>query len=97
MTEVWDTVEYGADLTEDEIIIELFSLCESKAEEFRWIGYESVVAQDIWDCVKSKYKKSGDPLLHRLVNDILSLKPQQLMNYLTMSAWQAPSLNGEFN
>ncbi|MGN7453245.1 post-transcriptional regulator [Paenibacillus pasadenensis] len=90
MTEIHPFREQAGGMSEDEIAAELFVLCESKAEEFRWIGYESVTGPDIWECVHAKYAKSGAPPLYRLVNDILSLKPQQLMHHLTMSAWQNP-------
>ncbi|AJY76094.1 post-transcriptional regulator [Paenibacillus beijingensis] len=72
----------------DELNGEIFTLCESKAEEFRLIGYEQVTAQDIWDCVSDKYAKHGEPPLHQLVNDILSLKTPKFMNFLTMSAYK---------
>lgn len=90
MTEVYPEMDETTNLSADEIAEELFTLCESKAEEFRWIGYESITGTDVWECVKSKYVKSGEPPLHRIVNDILSLKVQQLMNHLTMNAWQSP-------
>jgi hypothetical protein len=61
-------------------------LCLSKAEELRMVGYEHVTSKDVWDCVSSKYEKEGIPPLHKLVNDILSLKATSFMNYLTMSA-----------
>ncbi|CDN42430.1 MULTISPECIES: post-transcriptional regulator [Paenibacillus] len=77
-------------MTEKEMSEEIFALCESKAEEFRWIGYEQVTGTDVWECVQARYIKSGEPLLHKLVNDILSLKATQLMNHLTMSAWKEP-------
>ncbi|MFD2612602.1 post-transcriptional regulator [Paenibacillus gansuensis] len=63
-------------------------LCASKADEFRMIGYEHVTAADIWECSSSKYKKNGTPALHRMVNDILSLKATQLMNHMTMNAYR---------
>lgn len=63
-------------------------LCISKAEEFRLIGYEHVTGEDIWQCVSEKYAKKGQPALHEMVNDILSLKATKFMNYLTMSAFK---------
>ena len=77
-------------MTEEEISEEMHILCESKAEEFQWIGYQNVTAEDVWECVQSRYAKTGEPPLHRLVNDILSLKVTQLMNHLTMNAWKEP-------
>ncbi|MNJ41157.1 Post-transcriptional regulator ComN [compost metagenome] len=64
------------------------SLCRSKVDEFRLIGYEHVTVADIWDCVSHKYEKEGYPELHQLVNDILSLKSTQFMNYMTLSAYR---------
>ncbi|RNB54435.1 hypothetical protein EDM57_17365 [Brevibacillus gelatini] len=62
------------------------SLCQSKAEEFAMLGYENVEAADIWECVTSGYKEI--PPMHRLVNDILSLKPNKYMNYLMMQMYK---------
>ena len=61
-------------------------ICNSKAEEFHMIGYESVTGKDVWDCVSSKYKTL--PPLHKIVNDILSLRPTGLMNWMTLSVWK---------
>ena len=63
-------------------------LCSSKAEEFRLIGYEYVTSTDIWNCISHMYKKEGIPPLHKLVNDILTLKATTFMNYLTISAYR---------
>ncbi|UHA74326.1 post-transcriptional regulator [Paenibacillus sp. 481] len=74
--------------TEQEHVENIELLCESKAEEFRLIGYEQVTGPDVWECVRSKYKKDGEPAIHRLVNDILSLKANQFMNYVTIAAYR---------
>ncbi|MEK3788849.1 MULTISPECIES: post-transcriptional regulator [Paenibacillus] len=66
-------------------------LCQSKAEELRLVGYEYVTSQDVWDCISSGYEKEGVPPLHKLVNDILSLKATKFMNFLTMSALRGSS------
>ncbi|GAA0354825.1 post-transcriptional regulator [Bacillus horti] len=58
----------------------------SKMEEFHLLGYDAVAADDIWECVTSKYKKEW-PMFHQIVNDIYSLKPTALMNWLTMGAY----------
>nr|WP_248930952.1 post-transcriptional regulator [Paenibacillus hamazuiensis] len=63
-------------------------MCNSKAEEFRMLGYEQVTGRDIWDCVSDKYHKTGMPALHRVVNDILSLKVTQFMNWMTMNIYK---------
>ncbi|WP_458121475.1 post-transcriptional regulator [Paenibacillus sp. Z6-24] len=64
------------------------SLCQSKIEEFGMLGYEQLTSDELWDCLNNKYEKQGMPRLHELVNDILSMKPNQLMHYLTMSSYK---------
>ncbi len=71
-----------ADLTK---VIE--ELCTSKAEEFSMLGYENISGKEIWECVHAKYK-DGIPPLHRMVNDILSLKVTQYMNMMTLNAYK---------
>ncbi|MBO9597025.1 MAG: hypothetical protein J7559_04270 [Cohnella sp.] len=66
-------------------------LCESKADEFRMIGYDQVTGADVWECVSDKYHKKGTPSLHEVVNDILSLKVTQFMNFITLNMYR-----GEF-
>ncbi|GAB2672667.1 post-transcriptional regulator [Paenibacillus thermoaerophilus] len=69
----------------EELASGLADLCRSKAEEFRLLGYEAVTPEDIWDCVRERHKGELPPI-HRLVNDILSLKVTQWMNWITMGA-----------
>jgi len=76
------------EMSEKQLNEAIESLCVSKAEEFRLIGYEQVTGRDIWECVSQKYEKEGFPPLHQLVNDILSLKATQFMNYMTISAFR---------
>jgi hypothetical protein len=68
-------------------------LCESKAEEFRLIGYELVNGADIWECVSDKYHKKGTPPLYEVVNDILSLKVTQFMNFITLNMYRGDKRN----
>ncbi|MNJ37579.1 Post-transcriptional regulator ComN [compost metagenome] len=75
-------------LTDEELDQAIIGLCQSKAEEFRLIGYEYITADEVWECVSSKYKKQQLPRTHQLVNDILSLKATQIMNYLTLSVYR---------
>lgn len=75
-------------MTEDELNAMIEDLCESKAEEFRLLGYENVTGLDIWECVSEPYHKTGQPALHQIVNDILSLKVTQFMNYMTLNAYR---------
>ncbi|WP_375546927.1 post-transcriptional regulator [Paenibacillus sp.] len=80
-------------MNESELDATIEALCRSKAEEFRLVGYEHVTSKDIWRCISSKYGKEGMPPLHRLVNDILSLKVLTFMNYMTISAYKGSSFD----
>jgi hypothetical protein len=80
--------EEARQMTDDELSVTIESLCESKAEEFRMIGYEHVSGKEVWHCVSDKYNKQGLPALHQIVNDILSLKVTQFMNFMTISAYR---------
>jgi hypothetical protein len=73
-------------LSEIELNEVIESLCLSKVVEFKLLGYDHVTGKEIWDCVSDRYRKSGMPALHQIVNDILSLKSTKFMNWMTMSA-----------
>lgn len=74
------------ELEDSELNAMIEEVCNSKAEEFHMLGYGSVTGKDVWDCVSSKYKET--PPLHKVVNDILSLKSTQFMNWMTLSVWK---------
>jgi hypothetical protein len=87
------TEDTGAEADEDaltdlELSEVIESLCLSKVEEFIMLGYEHVSGKEVWDCVSDKYRKTGVPPLHQVVNDILSLKSTQFMNWMTLSAYK---------
>jgi hypothetical protein len=75
-------------LSELELNEVIESLCLSKVEEFKLLGYNHVTGKEIWDCISDRYIKTGVPALHQIVNDILSLKSTQFMNWMTMSAFK---------
>lgn len=75
-------------LQEAELNEMLERLCESKADEFRMIGYDQVTGADVWECVSDKYHKKGTPGIHEVVNDILSLKVTQFMNFITLNMYR---------
>jgi len=62
-------------------------MCTSKAQEFQMMGYEQVTGEDVWKCISAKYKRELPPL-HRLVNDILTLKATAFMNWLMMETYK---------
>lgn len=86
MTEVEGSEESLMEEAEMNEMIE--QLCESKADEFRLIGYEHVSGRDVWECVSDGYHKKGFPPLYQVVNDILSLKVTQFMNYITINMYR---------
>ncbi|GAA5344788.1 ComN-like post-transcriptional regulator [Planifilum fimeticola] len=75
-------------LSESELMECIESLCNSKAEEFRFYGYENVTGEQVWACVSENYRR-GWPRLNRLVNDILSLKATRFMNWLMISVYKS--------
>lgn len=75
-------------MTEEQTNAMIEQLCESKAEEFRLIGYDRVTGSDVWECVSDKYHKKGTPPLYQVVNDILSLKVTQFMNFITLNMYR---------
>ncbi len=76
----------------DEFLTVARNLCEMKASEFALLGYDQVTSDDIWSCVSARYQKTGFPMLHRLTNDILSLKATEFMNWMTMQAFKGAFL-----
>ncbi|WP_239696733.1 post-transcriptional regulator [Paenibacillus oryzisoli] len=75
-------------MSDEELNEIIESLCLSKVEEFILLGYEHVTGKDIWDCVSDKYRKTGLPSIHQIVNDILSLKSTAFMNWMTISMYR---------
>jgi hypothetical protein len=75
-------------MTEEQMNAMIEQLCESKAEDFHLIGYDRVSGADVWECVSDKYHKKGTPPLYQVVNDILSLKVTQFMNFITLNMYR---------
>lgn len=69
---------------------EIEALCNSKAEEFALLGYEHISGADVWKCVADlkKYDEDNLPQLHKIVNDILTLKVTTFMNWMTLNAYK---------
>ncbi|MDN4072761.1 MULTISPECIES: post-transcriptional regulator [Fictibacillus] len=62
---------------------------QSKAEEFHFLGYESVSEEEVWNCVIRKaQKKKEEAKLHILVGLILGLSLTDFMNWLTLEAFK---------
>ncbi|WP_158217567.1 post-transcriptional regulator [Lottiidibacillus patelloidae] len=59
----------------------------SKLEELHMLGYERATVDEIWKVVlKKRKKKTEEPLMHDLINDILRVTPTDYMNWLTTEA-----------
>ncbi|WP_043933996.1 post-transcriptional regulator [Bacillus sp. EB01] len=81
-------MEYGH--TYDQYRYQLFPVLESKLEEFRLLGNESISEQELWGyLIKKKWKKdNGEKLLHELVQDILSVKVSDFISYATQETYK---------
>ena len=62
-------------------------------QKFQLLGYENVTGKDIWECISEAYEKQGVPLLHQIVNDILSLKVTKFMNWMTLRAYSQENVD----
>ena len=80
-----EATEDGA-LSDTELNEMIEEVCLSKAQEFHLLGYPQVTGAEIWECVSSKYKRDMPPL-HRIVNDILTLKTTTFMTYLMKKSY----------
>ncbi|NEU31559.1 hypothetical protein GN156_12370 [bacterium LRH843] len=64
----------------------------SKVDEFHFLGYDRVTAEDVWECILYQLRKNKEFIhLHSFVNTLLSLKPQTYMTWLTRKAYQNPT------
>ncbi|WP_018661045.1 post-transcriptional regulator [Heyndrickxia acidiproducens] len=79
---------------------ELLPVLESKAEEFKVVGYGAVGVRELWRYLEKKvWKKvqNGDARMYSLVSDILSIKAGDFMNFMTMEAYRSPNLFAEMS
>lgn len=81
------------EMTGEELTEAVIGLCRVKAEELRYLGYKQTTWEEVWKCVNAKYVGRQDPPLHRIVNDILTLRADRLMNYLTIAALKEAPLS----
>lgn len=72
---------------EPEQMKQLQALCQSKAEEFALIGYDNVNQAAIWSYFVDRYGHQFPPL-HKIVNEILTLKITTFMNWETLKAYK---------
>ncbi|MGE7216001.1 post-transcriptional regulator [Priestia koreensis] len=69
----------------------LLPVIQSKVEEFKLFGYGHVEFEEIWAflCNKKWKKEKSVPPLHQAVNDVLSTKISDVMNYMTMESFKS--------
>ncbi|GMA59842.1 post-transcriptional regulator [Alicyclobacillus fastidiosus] len=65
---------------------ELLSLCATKVEEFRLLGYEEANLEQVWSFVCAKLPK--DAPIHQIVDFILCIRVMDFMNYQTIEAYK---------
>ncbi len=75
-------------MSNDELSKQIEGLCNSKAEEFEIMGYEHISGKDIWKYVSEKYGEGELPPIHKIVNDILTMKITAFMNWMTLNAYK---------
>lgn len=72
---------------------------ESKLEEFRVLGYDSISANGLWEfLLKKKWKKVKEEIkLYELIQDIFSVQVSDYLNFATIETYKASefSMNNE--
>ncbi|KIL46110.1 post-transcriptional regulator [Jeotgalibacillus campisalis] len=83
----------------EEVFNELGPALTSKAEELHLYGYDSVTEQALWHyLVQKKWKnEENDIPLHVVVNDVLTIRSGDYMNWTTRNEYKASSKNVKLN
>jgi hypothetical protein len=66
----------------------------SKIDEFRLLGYDTILEKDLWVYLtRKKWKKVIDDIkLYQIVQDILSVKVSDYMSFATIEAYKTPEI-----
>lgn len=66
----------------------------SKLDEFRLLGYDTILEKGLWEyLIRKKWKKAKEDIkLYQIVQDILSVKVSDYMNFATIEALKTPEL-----
>lgn len=70
---------------------DLRTVLQNKIEEFKLLGYESITEDELWKyLITKKWRKPKEEeiQIHKVVNDILSLKVSDYINYTQVSYLQ---------
>jgi len=66
---------------------------ESKAAEFRLLGYGDATTEAVWNCLLKKvWRKEKVMKLHQVVEDVFHLSGHHYMSYITMETYQSDDL-----
>jgi len=58
-------------------------------EEFHLLGYDKITEDELWNFLKDKkWNKIDGVKIHRLAEDILSVKVNDFMNYTTIETYK---------
>ena len=70
---------------------------QSKMEEFQLIGYGHIEEKQIWDYLENKKwkKDEGDKMLHQIINDIMTVKAGDIINFMAMQSYKNTSFEKE--
>ncbi|MFP5114375.1 post-transcriptional regulator [Bacillaceae bacterium C204] len=69
----------------------------SKLVEFQLLGLDSVSEQEFWDfLIKKKWKKKKEEMkLYEIIQEILSVKSSDYINFATIEAYKASEFSME--
>jgi hypothetical protein len=74
----------------DVFFTEVTPALQSKLEEFRLLGYDTVTEKDLWGYLtKKKWKKVNEETrLHQIVQDIMGVKVSDYLSFATIKAYR---------
>ncbi|MCP3025567.1 post-transcriptional regulator [Halobacillus sp. A5] len=71
----------------------IMPVLNSKAHEFRMLGYKKASTEDVWQCMQKKiWKNNPDKRLYEVVQDIFHLSNNQYVSFITVEAYQNDDL-----
>lgn len=64
----------------------------SKVDEFHFLGYDRATSDEVWECTLYQLRKAKEFMhVHAFVNQLLTLKPQTYMTWLTAQSYRNPT------
>ncbi|WP_160721917.1 post-transcriptional regulator [Bacillus sp. USDA818B3_A] len=81
----------------EDLQIQVRPALKSKLEEFRLLGLDSVSEQGFWEfLVKKKWKKVKHEMrLYEMIQEILSVKASDYLNYVTIESYKTSEFSIE--